>query len=228
LAYGVSETEESEANWPIEIQNSTISIENYLKTNIPRYGSSYIFKAYKMWATNGNLNLSDANSDKQLSEKEINDDLAKLLETYQTIVAKAPSEPGLFYMEKQLEDFIVNNWSNTELGKKYNLIVEDGELISQQFQTDIGPIDILAIDKKTGEYIVIELKKNQTSDDTIGQIARYVGWVKKHKANGVGVKGIIIAGSYDKKLDYALKAFEGLDVDVYLYRVDFKLTEFVS
>jgi restriction system protein len=51
-------------------------------------------------------------------------------------------------MEKQLEDFIIHNWDNTELGKKYNLIIEDGELLSQQYRTDIGPIDILAKDKK--------------------------------------------------------------------------------
>ena len=112
------------------------------------------------------------------------------------------------------------------MGKKYDLIIEEGELVSQQFKTDIGPIDILAKDKKIGSYVVIELKKNQTSDDTIGQIARYIGWVKKHRANGKGVKGIIIAGSYDKKLDYAIKAFEGLDIDVYLYKVDFQLSEF--
>ena len=84
---------------------------------------------------------------------------------------------GLFYMEKQLEDFLILNWENTELGKKYELIVEEGELISQQFRTDIGPIDILARDKRTGTYVVIELKKNQTSDDTVGQLARYMGWI---------------------------------------------------
>ena len=30
----------------------------------------------------------------------------------------------------KLEDFIIENWSNTEFGEKYDLIYEDGELIS--------------------------------------------------------------------------------------------------
>jgi RecB family endonuclease NucS len=41
------------------------------------------------------------------------------------------------------------------LGKKYALIEEDGELVSQQFRTPIGIIDILARDKKSGQYVVI-------------------------------------------------------------------------
>ena len=62
-------------------------------------------------------------------------------------------------MESQLEDFIIQNWNESEFGKKYDLIIEDGELQSQQYRTDIGPIDILAKDKVTDEYVVIELKR---------------------------------------------------------------------
>ena len=64
-------------------------------------------------------------------------------------------------METQLEDFIIYNWKNTELGKRFDLIIEEGELVSQQYRTEIGNMDILAKDKKTGDYVVIELKKNQ-------------------------------------------------------------------
>src|SRR5439155_16354563 len=78
--------------------------------------------------------------------------------------AEETTDPGLFYMESQLEDFIVENWNKSELGKKYDLIEEAGDLVSQQFKTDIGIIDILAKDKKTDQYVVIELKKSQTSD----------------------------------------------------------------
>ena len=226
LAYGVSETEEPEVNWPVEVQNSATTIENHFKGDIPRYGSSFIFKSYSVIEPEKNVSFFDVESNKEAREKDINDDLSKILGVYEGIVSKAPVEPGLFYMEKQLEDFLIENWNHTELGREFDLIIEEGVLVSQQFKTEIGPIDILARDKKTGDYVVIELKKNQTSDDTVGQIARYVGWVKKHKSDGKGVKGIIIAGSYDKKLDYALKAFEGLDLDVYLYKVDFSLKEF--
>jgi restriction system protein len=63
-------------------------------------------------------------------------------------------------MEKQLEDFIVHNWDKTELGKKFSLIIEEGDPVSQQYKTDIGSIDILARDEKNNSYVVIELKKN--------------------------------------------------------------------
>ena len=129
-----------------------------------------------------------------------------------------------FYMEKELENFLIANWDKTELSKEYELIEEDGNLMSQQYLTGIGKIDILVKDKKTGQYVVIELKRNQTSDATIGQLARYMGWLEEHKTKGKLTKGIIIASSYDKRLYYALKKVK--DVEVYTYQVDFKLKEF--
>jgi len=90
---------------------------------------------------------------------------------HETVGDSDTSDPSLFYMESQLEDFLIENWDRTELGQKYDLIEEDGEIVSQQYKTGIGRVDILAQDKKTGELVVIELKKNQTSDDTIGQLA---------------------------------------------------------
>lgn len=130
---------------------------------------------------------------------------------------------GLFYMEKQLEDFIIRNWDETEFGEKYELIFQDGELKSQQYSTSIGPIDILAKDKNTGSHVVIELKRDQTSDDTVGQVARYMGWVKE-ELNDPDVRGIIVAGSFDQRLHYAGQMVP--NVDVFLYQVDFKLSEY--
>jgi restriction system protein len=134
------------------------------------------------------------------------------------------SDPSLFYMESQLEDFLIENWDRTELGRKYDLIEEEGELRSQQYRTGIGTIDILARDKNSQQYVVIELKKGQTSDDTVGQITRYMGWLEEHKTGGKPTKGIIIAAQYDQRLYYALKKLK--DIEIYLYKVDFKLQEF--
>lgn len=133
------------------------------------------------------------------------------------------ADPSLFYMESQLEDFLIENWDRTELGEKYDLIEED-EHFSQQYPTGIGRIDILAKDKKTKQYVVIELKKGQTSDDTVGQLTRYMGWLREHKTGGKPTKGIIIAAQYDERLYYALQELK--NIEVYLYKVDFKLEEF--
>lgn len=143
-----------------------------------------------------------------------------------TAPGEETTDPALFYMESQLEDFLIENWDKTELGKKYDLIEENGELQSQQYKTGIGTIDILAQDKKSMQFVVIELKKNQTSDDTVGQLTRYMGWLEEHKTGGEPTKGIIIAAQYDNRLHYALKKVK--DVEVYLYRVDFELQEFAK
>lgn len=126
-----------------------------------------------------------------------------------------------FAIEKHLEEFLVANWESTELGKLYDLIEEEDEVVSPQYPTDIGPIDLLVKEKEAGNYVVIELKKGQTSDTTIGQLARYMGWVKTHKANGRKVKGIIIAGNYDRRLAYALEMVP--DTELFLYSINFSL-----
>lgn len=71
--------------------------------------------------------------------------------------------------------------------------------------------------------MIIELKKGKTSDITVGQLARYMGWIEAKKSNGIPTKGIIIAGKYDEKLHYAVKKLN--DVEVFIYKVDFRLED---
>lgn len=229
LAYGISETAEFAKSWPAEIMNSTQTIAAHFDQDVPRYGDSFVFKAYRICIENGLTKIIYRDSGELASDKDLESDLGTIVEYYRKVVSIAPPtgpsdySQGIFYMEKQLEDFLIHNWDETELGKKFDLIIEEGEMISQQYKTDIGPIDILAKDKESKSFVVIELKKNQTSDDTIGQLARYMGWIQEVKKDD-GVKGIIIAGSYDKKLGYALKVMK--NIEVFLYQVNFKLKEF--
>jgi len=79
-------------------------------------------------------------------------------------------DPTVFALEKHLEDFLVQNWKQTELGVNYNIYEEDGELVGQQYPSDTGPIDILAISKDKKILLVVELKKGRASDNVVGQI----------------------------------------------------------
>ena len=228
LAYGVSETSEFETSWPTDVISGKIKISDFIK-NPPRYGDSFVFKSYFIKIEqDGRVFFSDENKN-ETSKETIEKDLLEIVNNYKKIVSievkKEDSvfNQGLFYMEKQLEDFIIENWNLTEFSKKYELIYEDGEIISQQFRTDIGRIDILAKDKINKNYVVIELKKNQTSDDTVGQLLRYMSWIKEKKEDSK-VVGIIVAGSFDEKLNYAIKMIP--NCEVFLYQVDFKLKEF--
>lgn len=129
---------------------------------------------------------------------------------------------SVFALEEHLEAFLVANWSNTELGQNYDIFVEDGEVAGQQYQTDTGPIDILAQSKDKKEYLVIELKKRRASDSVVGQIQRYMGYVKQEMVNnGEKVKGIIIALDDDQRIRRALSVTQ--NIEFYRYQVIFKL-----
>lgn len=131
-------------------------------------------------------------------------------------------DPSVFALEKHLEDFLVANWSQSELGKHFDIFEEDGELVGQQYPSDTGPIDILAISKDKKTLLVVELKKGRVSDNVVGQIQRYMGYVKEELAeeNQV-VKGAIIALEDDIRIKRALSVTN--NIDFFRYQVSFKL-----
>jgi restriction system protein len=131
-------------------------------------------------------------------------------------------DPSSFALEKHLEDFLVQNWKQTELGKKYDIFEEDGELVGQQYPSETGPIDILAISKDKKELLVVELKKGKISDMVVGQVQRYMGYVLEELAEeGQTVKGVIIAAEEDPRIRLALKVTK--NIEFYRYQVSFKL-----
>ena len=140
-----------------------------------------------------------------------------LISTDQTV-----EDPAIFALEKHLEDFLVQNWKQTDLGKNYDIYEEDGELVGQQYQSDTGPIDILAISKDKKELLVVELKKGRVSDSVVGQVQRYMGYVQEELAEkGQKVKGVIIALEDDLRIKRALAVTT--NIEFYKYQVGFKL-----
>lgn len=126
-----------------------------------------------------------------------------------------------FVMERHLEDFLVENWNQTELGGKYDIYVEDGEMVGQQYQTDTGPIDVLAISKDKKVLLVVELKKGRASDNVVGQTLRYMGYVTELAEAGQEVRGAIIALEDDPRLRRAIQMTPA--IDFYRYEVQFRL-----
>lgn len=133
-------------------------------------------------------------------------------------------DPAVFVLEKHLEDFLVHNWKHTELGKKYDIYEVDGEIVGQQFPSDTGPIDILAISKDKKELLVVELKKGRISDVVMGQTQRYMGYVKDELAEeNQAVKGLIIALEDDIRLRRALSVAH--NIDFMTYQISFNLVK---
>jgi len=144
------------------------------------------------------------------------------------VVSLAPTDepledPSAFVLDKYLEDFIVTNFAT--IFRNQLRIYEDAEgNDGQQYSTDIGPIDILAQTRSGDSFVVIELKKGRPSDQVVGQVLRYMGWVKRNLcAKGEAVKGLVICRDPDPKLAYALEMTSGIDVKY--YSVAFKLRE---
>ena len=127
-----------------------------------------------------------------------------------------------FLLEKHLEDYIIKNWTNIELNKDYDIHIENNKLCTQ-YQTGSGPLDILAIKKDKSEFLVIELKKGRASDQVMGQIQRYMGYIKNNLAKDKGVKGLIIALEDDKNLRDALSVAP--NIQFMKYEVSFRLVE---
>lgn len=153
-------------------------------------------------------------------------EIEKLIGTNAPIRVKASDpdveDPSIFAMEKYLEEFLVSNWQNTELGRNYDIFSDEGEMIGEQYQTDTGPIDILAISKDRKTVLVIELKRGMASDRVVGQIQRYMGYVKEEVLEkGQKLKGLIIGLEPDKGLKRALSMCP--DIEFCRYKVDFKL-----
>ncbi|TPK84166.1 DUF91 domain-containing protein [Mesorhizobium sp. B2-4-13] len=133
-------------------------------------------------------------------------------------------DPVAFAMEKHLEAFLVANWDQTELAKTFEIFEEDGEKVGQQYETDAGPIDILAISKDRKCLLVVELKRGRASDVVVGQVLRYMGYVKEQIAEpNQTVEGAIIALEDDKKLRWALAVVP--NVSFYRYEIRFKLVK---
>ena len=118
-------------------------------------------------------------------------------------------------LERDLEENIIRNLNQIEDGLR--LFEKDG-INGRQYNTDVGRIDILAMDTNN-DYVVIELKAGVANYSVVGQILAYVREVRQTIAGGKEVKGIIIADDFDNKLMSAIS--EVSHVSLKRYRVNF-------
>ena len=133
-------------------------------------------------------------------------------------------DPVAFAMEKHLEAFLVANWNQTLLSQDFSIYEEDGEPVGQQYATDAGPIDVLAISKNKKRLLVVELKRGRATDVVVGQVLRYMGFIKEQVAEAdQTVEGVIIALDDDQKMRWALLSVPS--ISFYRYEISFKLVK---
>jgi hypothetical protein len=108
-----------------------------------------------------------------------------------------------FALEAQLRDFIADNLTRIPVnGRTLRVYTDSLGRGGIEYPTGVGPIDILAVDE-IGNLYVFELKLDRGPDRALGQLARYMGWVKSHLAGANTVSGVLVARSIDERLRYA-------------------------
>lgn len=126
-----------------------------------------------------------------------------------------------FALENHLEDFLDQNWDHISFGSRLSRYVTEGQ-DGRQFPAGQWSIDFLCVDHDSGDFVVIELKRGKTSDAVVGQMLRYIAWVKRNLAKPQqSVRGIIIAKEADDALRYAIA--DQPHITLLEYRVDFQL-----
>lgn len=125
-----------------------------------------------------------------------------------------------FAYEKDLQNFLAKNLSLIEPGLA--LYLEEG-ISGIEFPVGNRFIDILAIDNDNN-YVVIELKVSRGYDRVVGQILRYMAWIRKnHAEEGQKVRGIIIAREIAD--DLVLACSEINNVGLYNYKLSVSLNK---
>jgi len=123
-----------------------------------------------------------------------------------------------FALESQLRDFIAENLSLID--NTLSLFVSDEGVAGVEYRIDVGIIDILA-QNKNDEFVVIELKLSRGADAVLGQLQRYMGWIKKNLSeNNAPVHGIIIAKSISDRLKYAVSVAQNISLFEYTMKFD--------
>jgi endonuclease len=123
-----------------------------------------------------------------------------------------PETSTEFAYEHDLRDYLARNLHIIE--PSLRLYTDDG-ITGVEFPVGGRYVDILAVDS-AGNYVVIELKVSKGYDRVVGQLLRYVSWIKKNHAEpGQRVRGIIIAKQISD--DLRLACSEIASVSLYEY-----------
>lgn len=99
-----------------------------------------------------------------------------------------------FLGEKYLQNFLLENFENFLPNlEKFHV---DGSCKEVKLGSS-GQCDILAKDRNTGDLIVIELKNEKATKETLGQLLSYIdGAEKKLAGDNQEVKGLVIAKEF--------------------------------
>ena len=135
---------------------------------------------------------------------ELTDLIEKSDSVEEEIIAEEAVTEFAVSIEKYLQIYLSNRLSEIEEGLS---------LVSREYKTDAGFIDILCKDKDDN-YVIMETKAGKAKDGAIGQLLGYIGALK---ASGVteNIRGILVASDFDNRVLYAAKTLANVTLTKY-------------
>ncbi len=120
----------------------------------------------------------------------------------------AHSETG-FTTEYVIQRQLLTSWRETPWGSDY-------EIVQDEFPVDGGRnsrrIDILARNRKTGDWLIVELKRAEATPDAVRQAADYLrALAQRDEFNQGRLEGVVIAERFQKSAR-KLADVEGIDL----------------
>lgn len=117
-----------------------------------------------------------------------------------------------------LRNYLAKNLPIIEPGLK---LYQDEGITGVEFPVGGRFIDILAVDSNDA-LVVIELKVSRGYDRVVGQLMRYMAWIRKHQAEpGQQVRGVIVAREISEDLLLACSLLPA--VHLFEYELSLKL-----
>ena len=191
-----------------DYSEDSIGLEAYMKNN-------YLFLKIKEEI------LSEPAFVKIISQERLtNDFLYKFLYFCfpRTKEAKEPEEEKS--QEKERFEALETEHYQKLIHRNFQKLFENYHYFDEEFQNaheghysteDVGIMDFLCSDR-SNNFVVIELKRKST-DRTLAQLCRYMGWVKENLAEEEQkVYGLIISESKDIRLEYAIKVVPNVEI----------------